>query len=70
MPASSPHRRRRLPQEHPYEFKPHERPFMPGSPATPEHPRGRRLAYLLLGLLFGLAGGFANGLLLANIQQI
>lgn len=70
MPPNPPHRRRRPPQEHAYEFKSHERPFMPGSPATPEHPQARRLAYLLLGLLFGLAGGFANGLLLANIQQI
>ena len=43
---------------------------MPGSPATPEHPRARRIAYFTLGILFGLAGGFANGLLVANIQQI
>jgi MFS family permease len=43
---------------------------MPGSPATPEHPRRRRIAYFLIGVLLGLAGGFANGLLLANIQQI
>jgi len=54
----------------PYEFKPHERPFMPGSPATPEHPLPRRIAYLLIGLLLGTTGGFANGLLLANVQQI
>jgi hypothetical protein len=66
-----PFRPRRTPQDQtPYEFKPHERPFMPGSPATPEHPRRRRIAYFLIGVLLGLAGGFANGLLLANIQQI
>jgi hypothetical protein len=62
--------RRRAQDRTPYEFKPHERPFMPGSPATPEHPAGRRIAYLLVGILLGLAGGLANGLLLANIQQI
>jgi MFS family permease len=53
-----------------YEFKPHERPFMPGSPATPDHPPRRRLAYFLIGVVLGLSGGFANGLLVANIQQI
>ena len=57
-------------QCHPYEFKPHERPFMPGSPATPDHPLPRRIAYLLIGILLGIEGRFANGLLLANIQQI
>ena len=54
----------------PYDFKPHERPFMPGSPATPDHPLPRRIGYLLIGVLLGLSGGFANGLLLANVQQI
>jgi hypothetical protein len=62
--------RQRAQDRTPYEFKPHERPFMPGSPATPEHPAGRRIGYLLVGILLGLAGGLANGLLLANIQQI
>jgi MFS family permease len=52
------------------QFKPHERPFMPGSPATPDHPTARRYAYLVVGILLGLAGGFANGLLTANLPQI
>lgn len=43
---------------------------MPGSPATPAHPRARRLAYLAIGLLLGLTGGFGNGLLVANLPQI
>lgn len=43
---------------------------MPGSPATPDHPRGRRIGYFLVGTLLGLAGGLANGLLIGNIQQI
>lgn len=54
----------------PYVFKPHERPLMPGSPATPDHPTARRIAYFLLGVLLGLGGGFVNGLLTANLSQI
>src|SRR3546814_12116498 len=51
-------------------FKPHERPLMPGSPATPDHPFGRRIGYFVIGVLLGLAGGFSNGLLIANLPQI
>ena len=43
---------------------------MPGSPATPDHPLPRRIGYFLTGILLGLAAGFANGLLVANTQQI
>jgi len=53
-----------------YVYKPHERPMMLGSPGTPEHPPGRKLAYLLIGLLIGITGGFQNGLLMANLPQI
>ncbi|MDB5672384.1 MAG: transporter [Alphaproteobacteria bacterium] len=59
-----------MPPAVPYQFKPHERPLMPGSPATPDHPVPRRIGYVLLGILIGLAGGFANGLLTANLPQI
>lgn len=53
-----------------YVFQPHERPMMPGSPATPDHPRGRRLAYLGIGVVVGLTGGFGNALVSANIANI
>ncbi|HVJ03075.1 MAG TPA: MFS transporter [Sphingomonas sp.] len=53
-----------------YQFKPHERPFMPGSPATPDHPMPRRIGYALIGVLIALTAGFANSLLIANLQQI
>jgi len=53
-----------------YEFKPHERPLMPGSPATPEHPLRRRVGYFLIGVLISVAAGLANGLLIANLPQI
>ena len=71
MERSPEHRRRRGAREAvPYEFKPHERPLMPGSPATPDHPLPRRIAYLVIGVLFGLTAGFANGLLSASSQLL
>ena len=53
-----------------YQFKPHERPMMPGSPANPEHPGRRRIGYAVIGVLIALTAGFSNGLLIANLQQI
>jgi MFS family permease len=53
-----------------YQFQPHERPMMPGSPATPDHPNARRIGYFLIGTLLALTGGFINGLLSANLPQI
>ena len=53
-----------------YIFKTHEQPFMPGSPATPDHPSLRRVAYLLIGVYLGLVGGFQNGLLIANLTSL
>ena len=46
-----------------YEFKAHERPTMPGSPANPDHPRRRRLFYFLIGILIGITGGLGNALI-------
>lgn len=60
----------RSPVEEPYSFAPHERPFLPGSPATPAHPGHRRVAYFAIGLLLGITGGLSNGMLLANLPQI
>ncbi|WP_198331495.1 MFS transporter [Psychrobacter aquimaris] len=53
-----------------YQFKPHERPFMLGSPATPDHPVRRKVFYLLIGIFIGLTASFQNGLLAANLTQI
>jgi len=53
-----------------YAFKPHERPSMPGSPATPDHPTPRRVAYFCVGVLIGLTGGFGNALVVANLNNI
>ena len=53
-----------------YQFKPHEQPFMLGSPATPDHPVRRKVLYLLIGIFIGLTASFQNGLLVANLTQI
>ena len=53
-----------------YQFKPHEQPFMLGSPATPDHPVRRKIFYLLIGIFVGLTASFQNGLLVANLTQI
>ncbi|WP_350557575.1 MFS transporter [Psychrobacter sp. CAL346-MNA-CIBAN-0220] len=53
-----------------YQFKPHEQPFMLGSPATPDHPVRRKILYLFIGIFIGLTASFQNGLLVANLTQI
>jgi MFS family permease len=60
----------RVAQTGDYEFNRQERPFMPGSPATPEHPTARRIAYAAIGVLIALTSGLSNGLLIANLPQI
>jgi MFS family permease len=50
-----------------YQFKPHERPIIPGSPFNPDHPLGRMVAYGLIGMLAGLTGGLGNNLVTANL---
>ncbi|AMO73430.1 MFS transporter [Sphingorhabdus sp. M41] len=53
-----------------YEFKQHELPILPGSPANPDHPAQRKFAYLAIGLFLGLVGGAQNGFLLANTAAL
>ena len=43
---------------------------MPGSPASPDHPLGRQIAYILIGIYIGLTAGLQNGLLLANLTTL
>jgi MFS family permease len=52
----------------PYVFKPHERPTLPGSPANPDHPSRRRLAYFAIGCLIGITGGLGNALVQVNLN--
>lgn len=51
-----------------YQFKPHERPVVPGSPYNPDHPSPRMWAYGAIGILAGLTGGLGNALVSANIS--
>ena len=50
-----------------YQFKPHERPIIPGSPFNPDHPRGRMWAYGAMGVLASLTGGLGNALVTTNL---
>lgn len=51
-------------------LKPHERPMLPGSPATPEHSARLRAAYAGTGVLVTLTGGLGNAMVLANVQNL
>ncbi len=52
----------------PYQFKPHERPVLPGSPFNPDHPTYRMWAYGGIAVLAGLTGGLGNALVTANLS--
>jgi MFS family permease len=51
-----------------YQFKPHERPAIPGSPYNPAHPATRMWAYGAIGVLAGLTAGLGNALVSANLS--
>ena len=51
-------------------LKPHERPALPGSPATPDHSTPMRWAYAAVGVLVALTGGLGNAAVTANIPQL
>lgn len=53
--------------QQPYVFKPHERPTLPGSPANPDHPNHRRIAYFWVAVLVGITGGLGNALTQVNL---
>jgi len=51
-------------------LKPHERPALPGSPATPDHSTPMRWAYAAVGVLVALTGSLGNAAVTANIPQL
>lgn len=51
-------------------LKPHERPTLPGSPATPDHATPMRWAYALVGVLVALTGSMGNAAVTANLPQL
>lgn len=61
--------RRFLTEEH-WEFLPHERPALPGSPGSVEHATRIRVAYGVIAILVGLTGGFGNALISANTTTL
>lgn len=54
----------------PREWRPEERPMMPGSPSTPAHPPHLRLAYGIVGCLIAITGGMSNALVTAYQQYL
>lgn len=51
-------------------LQPHERPMLPGSPATPDHTISYRLAYAAIGLLVTATGSIGSAMITANTQQL
>lgn len=56
--------------EETWDYAPHERPVMPGSPGSPEHPLPRRIGYFVVAVIVGLTGGFGNALVSANTTTL
>jgi MFS family permease len=56
--------------EEQWTFAPHERAMMPGSPASPDHPTARRIAYGAIAILVGLTGGLGNALISVNTTTL
>lgn len=52
------------------EWLPHEKPMLPGSPSTPLHSPGKRIAFGLIGLLITLTGALSNALVTANLVNL
>jgi MFS family permease len=51
-------------------LQPHERPMLPGSPATPDHSLRYRLAYAAIGLLVTATGSIGSAMITANTPQL
>jgi MFS family permease len=61
---------RRFLTEENWTFAPHERPALPGSPASPEHAQIVRLAYGAIAVLVGLTGGLGTALISVNTMTL
>ncbi len=60
----------RLLSEPEWQFAPHERAALPGSPASPDHSPRLRVAYGAIGVLVGLTGGLGNALISVNTVNL
>jgi len=54
----------------PREWSPDEKPMLPGSPSTPDHPTPLRFAYLAVGILLTITGGLGNALVTVNLIHL
>ncbi len=54
----------------PRQWLPSERPQLPGSPSTPDHPLRLRIAFGFVALVLALTGGLGNGLVIANLVSL
>ena len=57
-------------EEYEKTLKPHEKPTLMGSPATPDHHWRLRMAYGAIGVLVAITGGLGAGVVTANIQSL
>src|SRR5262245_6218907 len=53
-----------------YQFRPEDRPVMPGGPFAPPHPPMRRLGYGAVAVLAGIASTFDNALVNTNVASL
>ncbi|MBB3695160.1 MFS transporter [Sphingomonas sp. BK580] len=53
-----------------YSFAPSERPLFLGSPYTPPHPLGRRVAYALIAVLTGITSNIVNSMITVNLPNL
>ncbi|MHA3104979.1 MFS transporter [Acinetobacter sp. ANC 3791] len=56
--------------ETPPDWTADERPVLPGSPPSIEHPRGKRYLYFFIGIFIALSAGLSNGFISANLPQL
>jgi MFS family permease len=57
-------------EEYEKTLKPHEKPQMPGSPATPDLPGRLRAMYGAVGVLVAMTGSLGNAVVTANLQSL
>jgi hypothetical protein len=57
-------------REEEFTFPPDQRALIPGGPARPPHPRGRRYLYGLIGVLVGITSGLGGALVQANTSYL
>lgn len=60
----------RMDQYTPHQWLPSERPFVPGSPSTPDHSLPIRVAFAAISILLGITGGLGSALVTVNLPYL